>query len=516
MVILPELIIEKIKKNIRPQWKTCFIASIILGLIAHMYKITNWLPNWDSMVFRYNPQNMLSLGRWFLSVVCAPGSFYDLPWFAGLFAIIIHGLGAVCICKMFDVKKHITAFLIGGLIVTFPTVTSVLMYNYVADGYSTAFLLSTIAAVVLAKEKPNYGLSIVMIALSAGIYQAYITVTVMLLLCSLIMDIMYKGIKLRDTAVRCGKYLLTGLAGIILYYLILTLLLKLTGTELLDYQGVSSSFALSKLNLFGALNTTVCSFVNYFFGFPHEITVFNIINIAITIFTIAVATISTVKNKVRPSEFVLLAVLTMLMPAGANILAFINHHIDYHNLMKMGFAMFYIIFLLIYDKEETKDLKPPYIKSWITLGLASALIFNQVVIANVCYHKQQLSYEKSYGTLIRIADRIEQTEGSESCNRILVMGSLPGSEKYDLNLPPLMTGITDGYILRADDEVVNQSVLCSALNDYCGKDYEFMSGKEKSDFIKKNSLNKTDCWPHEGSVSVIENTIVIKLGTECE
>ena len=125
------------------EWKVCFFSALLVGLIAHFYKITNWLPNWDSLVFRYDPQNMIGLGRWFLPVVCSFSSFYDLPFLNGLIAIVFHALSAVCICRIFNVQKKITAALIGALIVSFPTVTSIMMYNYVADGYAIAFLLAT-------------------------------------------------------------------------------------------------------------------------------------------------------------------------------------------------------------------------------------------------------------------------------------------------------------------------------------------------------------------------------------
>ena len=144
VVILPEKVLKKLNAQILPQWKVCFFSALFVGLIAHLYKITNWLPNWDSLVFRYDSQNMISLGRWFLPVACSFSSFYDLPFLNGIIAIVFHALSAVCICKMLNVQKKITAGLIGAVVLAFPTVTSVMMYNYVADGYSIAFFLSTV------------------------------------------------------------------------------------------------------------------------------------------------------------------------------------------------------------------------------------------------------------------------------------------------------------------------------------------------------------------------------------
>jgi hypothetical protein len=144
------------------------------------------------------------------------------------------------------------------------------------------------------------------------------------------------------------------------------------------------------------------------------------------------------------------------------------------------------------------------------------IIANQVVIANVSYHKAQMAYEKSYGVLIRIADRIEQTPETQNCDRILVIGALDNSEAYSVNLTPDITGITDGYIIRADDETVGQSVLCSALSDYCEKDYDFVSGEEKKNLLQREDIKAMEKWPAKNCVAVIDDIVVIKLGTEGE
>lgn len=516
---MPETFFKKLKLHIPPQWKVCFFASIIVGLIAHLYKITGWLPNWDSLVFRYDAQNMIGLGRWFLPVACSFTSFYDLPFLNGIIAILFHALSAVCICKILDVKKRTTAALIGAIVVSFPVVTSVMMYNYVADGYSIAFFLSTIAAMLIIKGKlKDYIIASVLIAFSSGIYQAYITVTVMLVLFKFVDEIIYNDAQFL-TILKKGIFtLISGIGGVILYFVILKAILFFSSTELLDYQGINASISLSSLNLRGSLYVVKETFINFFFDFSEGINLYTILNVFVVLFTLICYVIYIIRNGLykKPVSIFMLIILAVMLLCGATCLAFINADIDYHNLMLMGYVVFYMFFIILYEKGNDKTLKLTTIKCWIVLLTAVTIIANQVVISNVSYHKAQMAYEKSYGVLLRIVDRIEQTEDSENCNKILVIGALDDSKDYSVTLPPNITGITDGFIIRADDESVSQSVLCSTINDYCGKNYSFLSGEEKQTLLKCDEVKAMEKWPAKNSIAVVDDTIVIMLNSEGE
>jgi hypothetical protein len=518
VVELPEKALKKLNTYILPSWKVCFFAAVLVGLVAHLYKITNWLPNWDSLVFRYDSQNMIALGRWFLPVVCGPSSFYDLPFLNGIIAIIFHALSAVCICKILKVKRKVTAFLIGAVTVSFPTVTSVMMYAYVADGYSIAFFLSTLAALFMTKEKPNYIIAAVLIALSTGIYQAYITVTIMLVLLKLIDEIIYENATFPSVLKKSIFMMLSGIGGVALYAAVLKILLSVFSVGLLDYQGINASASLSSIDIFGSLYVIKETFIKCFFDVSEGVNLYIILNLLAFALTLAHYIKYIIQNALYKNlaNLLTLLVLCFMLIIGAGALAFVNAGIDYHNLMLMGYYVFYLFFLILYERGTDKNEKYVCIKSWLILLTTLTIICNQVVVSNVSYHKAQIAYEKSYGVLIRIADRIEQTPKADSCDKILVLGSLENSEDYSVNLSPDITGITDGYIIRADDETVGQSVLCSALNDYCEKKYTFISGEEKKIFSQKDEIKAMGNWPQANCTAVVDGIIVIKLGTEGE
>ncbi len=513
---MPEKVLKKLNSLILPEWKVCFIGAFLVGLLAHLYKITSWLPNWDSLVFRYDAQNMIGLGRWFLPVAASLSSFYDLPFLNGIITILFHALGAVCILKILRVSKKMTAFLVGALIVSFPTVTSVLMYNYVADAYSIAFFLSSLAALLMTGEKKNHILSAVIIAFSTGIYQAYITVTIMLVILNLIDETIYNNASLLKVLKKGLNMLLTGILGLALYYLILKGITGIFSVELLDYQGINSSASLANIDIIGSLYSIKETFLDCFFDLSEGLNVYIFLNAFILIFTLVHYIRYIIINKLykTPSKIFVIAILGIMLIAGAGALAFINAGIDYHNLMIMGYSVFYLFFLMLYERGAEKTEKHAVIKCWIIMITALTVIVNQVVIANVSYHKAQMAYEKSYGVLIRIADRIEQTPKAEECDEILVIGALDNSSDYSVNLTPDITGITDGYIIRKDDETVGQSVLTSALNDYCEKDYEFISGEEKRMLLKREDIKTMETWPEKDCIKVIDNIVVIKLGAE--
>ena len=191
----------------------------------------------------------------------------------------------------------------------------------------------------------------------------------MLLLLSLILELLYQETDLKMTLGKCVKYLLTGVAGMGLYYGLLLVCLKVTGTTLLDYQGVGDAAALKSIDIAGALYVIKTSFFSYFFDFSQGVHVFGLINCALLLLTVALYLRDIIQNKLPIGKILLLCVCVILLPIGASVLAFINSSIDYHNLMKMGFVVFYLFLILQYERTDCGCVKCSAIKSWAILGL---------------------------------------------------------------------------------------------------------------------------------------------------
>lgn len=102
-------------KRWKKEYTFAFLSSFFIGLLVHIYKFTNYLPNHDSMYNFYSDQNVLGSGRWFLSIACGFSSYFDLPWINGLFSIIFIAATTVVIINIFKISNKIIILLTSGL-----------------------------------------------------------------------------------------------------------------------------------------------------------------------------------------------------------------------------------------------------------------------------------------------------------------------------------------------------------------------------------------------------------------
>ena len=171
---------QMIKQHIKKEWKAAFFATFIIGLLIHMPMMLRDIPNHDGLDSMHFDQNMITSGRWFLTMACGISSYFTLPWLIGLLAILYLALTSVALVEFLEVRKTSVIILISGLLAGFPAIASTFAYVFTMDGYMMALFLAVLSVVLTKKYKFGFAAGAVCLACSMGIYQAYLPFAVIL------------------------------------------------------------------------------------------------------------------------------------------------------------------------------------------------------------------------------------------------------------------------------------------------------------------------------------------------
>ena len=245
--------------------RVTFAAAVVSGVLAHMYMLTNKLPNYDELTFGAEGIGVtVSSGRWGLEVLhqlstLLVGGSYSLPWLGGLMAIVFMGLAACYVVKFLDIRQDSLCVLIGSVLVVFPAFTCAMFFMFTARYYAFAIFVMTwglyqfdrlLSLADRRKQAGEHGwqLRFVMawvagigcVLAATSVFQAYFPLAAGLCVVKLIQ------MCLREQGDRYGKVFRTAwiylgmlVAGVILYIVSAKMAAALTGETLSGYRGVN-------------------------------------------------------------------------------------------------------------------------------------------------------------------------------------------------------------------------------------------------------------------------------------
>ena len=227
------------RNKIKNTWKIAFVSAFVIGLLIHLPVMLSDIPNHDGLSSMYFDQNMITSGRWFLTVACGFSSYFTIPWVIGLIGMLWLSLSSVVLTETMELEDPLTIIGVSGLLVSFPALASTFAYVFTMDGYMMALFLAVLSVLFTQKYKKGWILGGVCLAFSMGIYQAYLPFAILLCVYVILLFFMEEhGVK--EKVQYALRYLGMGIAGAVLYYVILQILLKLQGKVLDTYQGINS------------------------------------------------------------------------------------------------------------------------------------------------------------------------------------------------------------------------------------------------------------------------------------
>ena len=491
--------------KLEKRYKLAFFGTFILGMLIHMYMVTNKLPNHDYVYNIYSDQFYwpLSLGRWFLNYIARLSSNFALPWLNGLLSILYVSITAAIIVAVLELKRTIPILLCGGLLVAYPAFTDTIAYIFTADGYMFAMMLAALSVWFWNKNKRGYiVVSAVCLALSTGIYQAYISFAIILILIRIIIDIFEKRYSNKDLLIKIGKACICGLLGMLIYYIGLQLTLNIYHTELAGYMGVNKVSAPNIKTIISVLLNDTIALGEMFIGGNSDFSVYEKLNIIFILLFIASYIIIYFKQKLyhRKLQSILLVVASLLFIPGAYILDFLSEEVVY--LFRMQYCLVLTYMLLIKLADE-------YLMRWLSetvMILMIVIISNFAIIANISYFNMELCWEQTYATAIQMQIRIYDLKEYEDGEKIAIIGYLDSDDReWVLNKIPYILGVSDTNIMK------NENSIISILNNDFGMKLEPISEEQKASILETSEYSSMPCWPSRESVQMINDVIVIKL-----
>ncbi|MCR4933928.1 MAG: glucosyltransferase domain-containing protein [Lachnospiraceae bacterium] len=514
MKIINELF-EKLNTRLTKAQKAGFIVTLIFGFIAHMPALVMDAPNHDGLASVYFDQNMITSGRWFLGTACGISSFYSLPWLIGVLSVIYLSITALFLIKLLNVENPPVAALIGGLLITFPSIASNFAYVFTMDGYMLGVLFAVLSVYFVDKFKFGFLIGALFLALSMGTYQAYLPIAILLSL-YMVLLVFKSKISPKEKILSALNYVYMGVIGVAAYYVILNALLKIQGKVLDTYQGINSMDGLEKTGLLSSLKVIYKDF--FVFSIKGNVLFNNTISLIalllIAILFLAALILDAKKNGLFKSVwfYVCLSLTAILLPVFTNAILLVSKDVTYHLLMRYQWVFLETI-LLAYTFNVFKDndvfLKPMVSKvTSVALLLSTFLLFfNNIVTDNIGYSNLQKKYEKTYAYCLRLADRIEQTEGYYPGIPIYMIGVV-GDDNFPVtditsNVTDHMIGIYGDWLLYTPE---NYGYF---YKYYMGITFNFLKPSE-ANYYDTPEYVAMPSFPEPGSTKVVDGVLYVK------
>ena len=500
------------RAKIKNTWKIAFFSAFLLGILIHLPVMLSDIPNHDGLSSMYFDQNMITSGRWFLTVACAFSSYFTIPWIIGLIGMLWLALAAVALTELLELTDPLVITAVSGLLVSFPALASTFAYVFTMDGYMMALFLAILAVLLTKKYKKGWLAGAVSLAFSMGIYQAYLPFAILLCVYVILLFFMEeKGWKTKAAYVL--RYLGMGVAGAALYYVILQSLLKLQGKVLDTYQGINSmEQGGSGLGLVATIKGMYVDFLA--FTAHGNVLVNNIFSLAACAVLVLLVAYLLVRSMLRrkwwknPAFFVIIILLAAGLPLLTNVILVISPNLTYHLLMRYQWVLYLILMLAFVDRYAEDEGKTDIGIQWAALLAAGILVFNYGISDNIGYSNLEKKYEKTYAYCVRLLDRIEQTEGYYQGIPIALVGVIGYDEFPTTDITEKVTGGMIG--LSGDYLIYKGADYQSFMQNYLGATLNFLDPDTVGEIYMTQEYIDMDTFPGANSTKVVDGILYVK------
>jgi len=494
-----------------PQW-TAGAAALCCGMATHMVGLVTMLHNNDDIgQMPYGYGTGITSGRWLLTILgdlmTELGFSYNLHWVNGILFLLMIALAAVMTADILRLRSRMYAGLMGALFVVFPSVTGTMMFRYTVTYYGISLLLALGSVWLTERYRYGYLPGAVCLALSMGIYQAYVPFAITLFVLLLLQKTLKGEMCFTELVKRGFFYCLILVIGLVMYFLCLKLSLILYGTQLSDYNGVNSMGKISPAQLPQLLKLTVYNVcmlpLDNYCGLA-GMKLIRICYILVGIVTGMALLFVLMRHVKKPLLIALSIVLCGLLPVAINFIQIMCPDGWVYTLMVYPFVLIVCVPMVIVEAMEGRDRWKKLTENLLAIVLA-LLSVCYAYETNVVYSAQYYENRQVENYLSTMIAQVRMTEGFDAEKEWAFIGQIED---------PLLRSGWD-YEMRyggseSAEELLNRPTRWYWFQVYCG--YWIPSADETTvaQLSQTDEVRQMPCWPEQGSIKVIGDTVVIK------
>lgn len=514
--------LPEIWKKIRVQKKCVIISTLLFGIFTHGPMMFNKFSKFDDIQFLFTGGVTFSSGRWMLYVaeklknLLFLDSIYGLPLPNIVFSLICIAATVCILIDLLDIRSSNLSILLTGIFVTIPVVACMYGYMFTAQFFSFAILCAVLGAYLVLTKKRWYLIlsGIILMTWSVGIYQAYIP----LMLCVFLFGLMKRFSEAEGREDRIRVWIRTGIIGIscaaflLLNTLILNFFLRINHVELSGYKGIGYA---SKIPLSFYLERAVFACKEFFFPrrgsfydtFPGRSRELYIFSIALSFIFLVIFVLSLAKKS--KLNAVIVFMLGLFVPLAVNFIFVIVDETFVYVMMIYGYAMYFLFFIWIY--EQIKDKLNCFMQKTLGSIVTVTLVLIVVIFSrfdNVCYLRLEMVMAQTSRYYTSLITRIQSTDGYRSDMQIVYIGK-PQILDDDTTIPEIQEL---NYIHVSPFFGFRESLSTEPWRDFMEQWSLFKAWETDPDeFISLPEVQKMPSYPNEGSIRVINDTLVVKF-----
>ncbi len=499
--------------------KWSLLSAAFWGIIGHAYFFLSDAFSFDAIhtIGQSDINWKISLGRFAqpLYKTYIRGNI-QAPWLIGLLTILYLGLAVYFLCRLLNISSKWSVFACTSILaVNLQVIVTITSYIHETDVFMLAFLLEVIAVYLWKTRKKKTGfvsllIGALLLAFSFGLYQAYVSAGVALVLIVLISECFTSNIKAKSIVVHAVTAVLMSAAAGIIYYLLVRLSLDITGYALsADYNSLDNLFNYSSISFLQSLLYAYTVPLEFLFT---DTTVYSpvyilVCNWILLIITLILTFLITFQKRIKCLyAFILIG----LLPLSMGMIKIMNPE-AYYELMIYSYFLFYVLAIMTADTflKSHPSYRPAGIMRYTCIILTAVIALCNVRFSNQVYLKKDLESEavKLYMTeLNTVMDNVEGYEPGVTGVLFLTQPEMPSlgydfGNGYDV-IPTF--GVSSFYSTRFRFEWYYQFILQRKITfiDDADEIARFKEILEVQDML---------VYPAKGSIQMIDWTLVVNL-----